>query len=66
VLAVLGPGETGMPESESDPRHQQEDRTLRTFAGAERVIGRRRPQLKLRFYDDPIELEQSLEAKAAC
>jgi hypothetical protein len=55
-----------MPKSESDPGHQKEDRILRTLADAERMLGGRRPQLKLRFYDDPIELKRPLEAKAAC
>jgi hypothetical protein len=54
-----------MPKSEIDPSPQTEDRIVRTHADTGRVPGRRRPLLKLRFYDDRIEPERSFEAKAA-
>jgi hypothetical protein len=51
-----------MSKPEGDPNHRQGERTLRTLADAERALGKRRPLLKLRFYDDPIEFERSFEA----
>jgi len=50
-----------MSKSENEPNHRQGERTLRTLADAERALGKRRPLLKLRFYDDPIEPERQSE-----
>ena len=44
-----------MLKLENDPGDEREDGRLQNLKDAENVVGKRRRQLKLRFYDDQIE-----------
>jgi hypothetical protein len=65
TVTYIARGETGMLKSERDLDRQKESHLPQTLVVAERVLGKRRPQLKLRFYDEPTKPVRALEAKEA-